>query len=181
MLKRHFYLALFLAGCATQQKAANESIASVSAIRSHVEYLSSDKLEGRRTGTPGEAMAADYIAAAFGKEGLQAKGTDGFFQPFPVSEGREIAPGTSLTINGTDLVPGTDFFPLAYSLNGAIDATASLSLLERGEPWFFDVADLLQQNKNNPHFDLANAVLNKSNDAARKGATALFVYNSSGS
>ena len=170
---------LFLVGCATQSKVTTEVMPSVANLRSHVEYLAADRLEGRRTGTAGEALAADYIAAAFEKAGLQPKGTTGFFQPFPVSEGKEIAPATALSINGTALELHTDFFPLSYSLNGNIDATASISLLEKGEPWFFDMADLLNQARNNPHFDLGSAILNKANDAARKGATALFLYNSS--
>lgn len=179
VLKQPFFLLFILAGCATQNKLATEVSPSPANLRNHVEFLSSDQLEGRRTGTKGEALAADYIAATFQKEGLQPKGPDGFFQPFPVSEEKEISPATVLRINGTPLQPGSEFFPLAYSLNGAIDATASISLLEKGEPWFFDVADLLTQHRSNPHFDLSTAVLNKANEAVRKGATALFVYNSS--
>ncbi len=178
MLKRSLFFSLIIAGCATQQKSATESALSVAALRSHVEYLASDGLEGRRTGTQGETLAADYIAAAFQRIGLQPKGTAGFLQAFPVSQGKEIAPATTMSINGTALELHKEFFPMAYSHNGAIDANASISLLERGEPWFFDVAGLQTQNKANPHFDLASAVLNKANDAARKGATALFVYNS---
>ncbi len=169
---------LIVAGCATQQKSTTDSNPSVAALRSHVEYLAGDALEGRRTGTPGETLAAGYIAAAFEKAGLQPKGTDGFLQAFPVSEGKEIGPATAMSINGTALELHKEFFPLAYSHNGKVDANASIALLERGEPWFFDVAGLQAQNKANPHFDLPAAVLNKANDAARKGATALFVYNS---
>ena len=147
-------------------------------LRNHVEYLASDSLKGRRTGTEGEALAADYIASAFQRAGLQPRGTEGYLQPFPVSEGRAIAPATALTINGTPLRLHTDFFPLSFSAGKSLDAMASISLLERGEPWFFDVADLLNQNKTNPHFDLADALRSKTTDAAQKGATAFFVYNS---
>ena len=180
VLKKPLYLFLVFTGCATQQcTTTTEGTPVIANLRSHVEFLASDKLEGRRTGTQGEIQAAEYIAAAFQKAGLQPKGTDGYLQTFPVSTGMEIAPATALSINDVPLVLHKDFFPLPYSLNGPINAMASVSLLERGEPWFFDVADLLSQNKTNPHFDLSNAVLNKANDAARKGATALFVYNSS--
>ncbi len=49
----------------------------------HVEYLASDELEGRRTGTPGGQKAADYIAARFAEYGLQPAGMDGtYFQSF---------------------------------------------------------------------------------------------------
>lgn len=178
VLKRTLFLYLIIAGCATQQKSATETAPSAAALRSHVEYLSSDSLKGRRTGTEGETLAANYIASAFQRAGLQPKGTDGFFQPFPVSQGTEIAAATALNINDTPLELHKDFFPLSYSANQTVDAMASISLLERGEPWFFDVADLVNQNKSNPHYDLAAAVRSKAVEAAQKGATALFVYNS---
>ena len=47
-----------------------------------VVYLASDLLEGRATGTPGEALAARYIAARFEELGLTPGGTDGWYQPF---------------------------------------------------------------------------------------------------
>ena len=47
----------------------------------HVSYLASDKLKGRNVGSPGFDLAADYVAAQFEKAGLQAAGSDGFFQP----------------------------------------------------------------------------------------------------
>ncbi|RYZ48169.1 MAG: hypothetical protein EOO14_22540, partial [Chitinophagaceae bacterium] len=135
MMKRSYYLLfLFLGGCASQQKATTDAAPSVANLQSHVQYLASDNLQGRRTGTQGEALAADYIAAAFEKAGLQPKGTAGYFQAFPVSEGKEVAGTTALRINETPLTLHTDFFPMAYSGNGSIDATASVSLLERGEP-----------------------------------------------
>src|SRR4051794_12471968 len=40
-------------------------------LRKTIEYLASDELEGRKIGTPGIDLAADYIADAFGKLGLQ--------------------------------------------------------------------------------------------------------------
>ncbi len=42
-----------------------------------VTYLSSDKLEGRKTGSKGEDLAAAYIAKRMKKIGLEPKGTDG--------------------------------------------------------------------------------------------------------
>jgi len=39
-------------------------------LRKHVEYLASEKLEGRRTGEPGATLAAEYIAKAFAQSKL---------------------------------------------------------------------------------------------------------------
>jgi hypothetical protein len=46
----------------------------------HVEYLADDQLEGRETGTPGFASAADYVEKQFREAGLQPAGTKGFRQ-----------------------------------------------------------------------------------------------------
>lgn len=51
-------------------------------LEDHIEYLASDKLEGRAPGTKGEALAIKYIAKKFKKYGLAPAGTDGFKQTF---------------------------------------------------------------------------------------------------
>ena len=65
----------------------------------HVTYLASDKLKGRNVGSPGYDMAADYVSAQFEKAGLQAAGSDGYFQPVPFVE-------TSLISSSLEIVRG---------------------------------------------------------------------------
>jgi len=48
---------------------------------SHIEYLASDDLQGRNTGSEGHLKAARYIAAEFERAGLKPAGTSGYFQP----------------------------------------------------------------------------------------------------
>ena len=167
------------ASCSTQRQVTTESGPQLNNLRTHVEYLASDQLEGRRAGTQGEKLAAQYISNAFSQIGLQPKGTDGFFQPFSVGEGREMTGANSVSINNTSLEMGKDFFPLVYSANGEVDALASVALMESGEPWFFDLAETMNKNSSNPHFDANEIIISKANDAAKKGARALLVYNSS--
>ena len=47
-----------------------------------VNYLASDKLEGRETGTASEKLAAKYIRDKFKEYNVLSKGTDGYFQYF---------------------------------------------------------------------------------------------------
>ncbi len=68
-------LLLTLIGCATQPVPENT-------LKADVEFLASDKLEGRETGSQGEKSAADYIAQRFDDLGLEEKGTHGYFQDF---------------------------------------------------------------------------------------------------
>jgi hypothetical protein len=46
---------------------------------SHIEFLASDALEGRGSGTPGHTKAADYVGAKFREIGLKPGGIDGIF------------------------------------------------------------------------------------------------------
>src|SRR5580658_4582178 len=48
---------------------------------SYVEFLASDKLEGRNTGSEGHRKAADFVAAQFERDGLKPAGTQGYIQP----------------------------------------------------------------------------------------------------
>jgi Predicted aminopeptidases len=88
-------------------------------------------------------------------------------------------PQTLLLINGHELKLDDEFFPLVYSANKSLEAAVSMALKERDVPWFFDLKDLLEDNKDNPHYDLEEAIRNKAKQSAEKGATALILYNSS--
>ena len=63
-----------LAAAETDWKAAGQRWLS------HVQYLASDELEGRNTGSAGYFQAADYVARQFADAGLAPAGTNGFFQ-----------------------------------------------------------------------------------------------------
>lgn len=57
-------------------------------IKKHIEYLASDKLEGRGTGTEGGIKAAQYLVKNFKKIGLKPYGDAGIFlQEFPAKKG----------------------------------------------------------------------------------------------
>ena len=60
-------------------------------LRAHVAVLASDELEGRRTATRGQRLAAGYLASSYARMGLEAAGRNGFgtsngayLQPFDV-------------------------------------------------------------------------------------------------
>jgi len=169
----------------SQKKAELKKIET--ALRTHVNYLADDKLEGRRTGTAGEKLAMEYIAQQFQTIGLEAKGTEKYYQPFSVSEGKEMKPGTVFSVTKSFsqgatatkvLTPGTDYFVFPYSANGTITGTATSGLQEIGSPWLIDIALVLEDNSSNPHFDLPGYIYEFSKNAKAKGATAVLWYNS---
>jgi len=169
----------------SQKKAELKKIET--ALRTHVNYLADDKLEGRRTGTAGEKLAMEYIAQQFQTIALEAKGTEKYYQPFSVSEGKEMKPTTVFSVTKSFsqgatatkvLTPGTDYFVFPYSANGTITGTATSGLQEIGSPWLIDIALVLEDNSSNPHFDLPGYIYEFSKNAKAKGATAVLWYNS---
>lgn len=165
---------------AFSQKLKKADKAIVDRLQAHISYLANDKLEGRRAGTYGEKMAAEYISQQFKNAGLQPKGDNGsWFQSFDIYDGKQVNPSTHLIINGNDLKLNTEYFPLIFSANESAEAAVSMALSESGVPWFVDIKDMLEENKDNPHFDLNQGLMKKVDAAANKGASALIFYNSS--
>src|SRR6266498_652262 len=78
----------------------------------HVKVLASDDMEGRETGSPGLAKAASYIVQQAQKDGLQAAGSDGFYQSVKLRSKQIDESQSSLTLvhNGHEepLVLGED-------------------------------------------------------------------------
>jgi hypothetical protein len=148
-------------------------------LKNHVQYLADDSLEGRRSGTNGETIAMKYIANQYTLNGIEPRGTNGFIQSFEINEGKQIASATFLKINQVSAIVQTDFFPLANSANGKVQGMPAIALNETNQPWFFDVKDALETNKSNPHFDIESFLKQQTTMVAKKGATALFVFNSS--
>ncbi len=168
-----------LAGCSGPKKIVKTDTATLDSLKAHISYLADDKLEGRRTGTIGEQLATQFISGKFQSIGLQPKGSSGYIQSFEINEGKIIGKGTSFAFGGENLTAGTDFFPFAYSANVKMEAEPSISVQEADMPWFFDLKDVLEENKSNPHFDLKDYVRTNAKKAAAKGAAAVILYNSS--
>ncbi|HET9744336.1 MAG TPA: M20/M25/M40 family metallo-hydrolase [Chitinophagaceae bacterium] len=152
---------------------------TVTNLRAHIGYLAADKLEGRRAGTNGEKLAGEYITQKFQEVGLQPKGTEGFFQSFEIYDGKQINTATHFNINENMLVAEKDFFPFPFSQNISIEALPSVAIQEADMPWFYDLKEPLEENKNNPHFDLTDYIRNNAKKAKSRGASAVILYNSS--
>ena len=143
-------------------------------LQKHVSYLADDKLEGRRTGSAGEKLAADYIIKQFKQAGIGAYTGKTYLQPFVVNDGRSILEGSTLLING-DTIQQTDFFPLGFSGSGYADAALGTDKL-----FVFDLARTLTENHTNPHFDLEPVILNAVADAEKRKVYAMIIVNTSG-
>jgi hypothetical protein len=148
-------------------------------LRTHIYVLSDDSLEGRRAGTPGEMKAINYLEKQYQALGLPPVPGQSYVNVFEIDEGKVLAPGSKLVLNDSEMQAATDFFPMGWSDTGKIEDISSVALHEQGTPWWYDMKDALETNASNPHFLAAQHVRDIAKDAASKGATALFVFNSS--
>ncbi len=129
-----FTLVLSVAGQKAQAVKADVVEAN---LRKHVNYLASDKLEGRRTGEPGATAAAGYVTNQFAalklKPGFKtAAGKANFMQPFQYVTGVEMGKtGNEFMLELTqkdgkrikveNLVPAR---PVGFSPNGSSGAAS---------------------------------------------------------
>ena len=81
----------------------------------HVKILADDNMEGRLTGTPGYDRAAAYVADQYQRLGLQAAGSNGYYQPVPLMEQSLNLSASSLALvsagGETPLVLGEQVLP----------------------------------------------------------------------
>src|SRR5215204_866533 len=132
---------LLVAPAALAQDHAKPSVPDVVRLRAHVTHLASDKLEGRRTGTPGAEEAARYVARELMRLGLSPGGntpTDdlserSYMQEFPYVAGVELGKGNALTVTrrvtdpaqgaplAIDFRVGEDWMPLGFSSSSRVE------------------------------------------------------------
>ena len=71
-------------------------------VSAHMYFLASDELAGRRTGSPGIQIAANYIASHYASLGIRhAPGMEGYFQAVPYEETTPPEDGTIVMFDQT--------------------------------------------------------------------------------
>lgn len=181
-MKRIVFVVLFCSPCAFvfSQKLKKADRVIVENLKHSIGFLADDKLEGRRAGTNGEKIAAEFIIGQYKAVGLVPKGDNGtYLQSFEIKDGKQINKATLFMVNGKELKLQEDYFPLAFSANASVaEIPVATSLSERGAPWFKDIEAAMDENRDNPHFDIYEYIKKEAGIAAGKGATALILFNS---
>jgi aminopeptidase YwaD len=153
------------------QKKADRKI--IGNLEANIAYLSSDGLEGRRTGTKGEQLAAAYITEQMKQVGLSPKGSEGFLQTFTVSEGKEINEKSVLTLNINKLSAGEEFIPLPFSAEKAAKGDVIREVNEPDNIWLMNVKEF----EVSPHSEPVEVYRQYAREAAKASATAVVFYN----
>lgn len=93
---------------------------TVGELKVHIDYLASDALKGRRTGTEGDSLAAEYIRKELKSIGLVPMHDKGF-QRFRVTDKIVTGPANNLSVSGASLTLNADFAPFAFSQNSSFN------------------------------------------------------------
>jgi hypothetical protein len=192
-----FLLLLVMAvNLAAQSPPSAAARVSPNALRAYIGFLADDALEGRGTGSRGGRVAAEFVAAQFRRLGLTPAGDSGtYLQAVPLL-GRTPAP--TVTIGGKALRYPTDYVVSPVSDDTLIRVSgdivfAGYGIASPARKWDdykgVDVRGkvvlVLPGDPDSTLFDRVtgrpwNAVREKADVAARRGAAALLVVQSDG-
>ena len=127
-----------LSGCASIRSSTARATPDSSRVRSDINFLASDALEGRGTGTAGNDSAAAFAARRYSSLGI-SPGVDNYLQKFearsavlahsgggPLRTQNVVAilPGTDPNLRGQAIVIGAHIDHLGRSTVGALDPEA---------------------------------------------------------
>lgn len=193
-MKKLFVVFLVFAGFSFAQNQHNPEITAPE-IQSHINYLASDDLQGRMTGTPELYKAATYLKTEFESYGLKPMFDGKYFQEFPFIKKIEAGADNHFTLsNLTDknLVVAKDFIPLAFSDNLNIKGDLvfagygiSAKDLDYDDYANVDVKDKIvivfrnHPDMNSPHskFEQFSSLRYKTTNARDKGAKGIIFIN----
>jgi len=111
---------LFIAVFAACSPKYNPEV-TVADIKDNIEYLASDSLKGRKSGEPGDKLAAEYIRSKFEAAGLQLLFNNGY-QYFNLVAEAELGDENTLEVGTNSYTVETDFQPYAFSANTEVEA-----------------------------------------------------------
>lgn len=111
-----FSLIYLMTGCNSGKTDITEN-----ELLNHIEYLSSDSLKGRLTGSQGDSLAALYIRDELSADGLVPLSGDGF-QRFKVTKRIVAGDNNSLSVQGKEFIASTDFTPMAFSSDSSLES-----------------------------------------------------------
>ncbi|MEO7156823.1 MAG: PA domain-containing protein, partial [Vicinamibacterales bacterium] len=114
-MRRSVYVAALLVAASLGAQGRAPEIESITQrdMKADLTFLASDGMAGRLTGTPQNAMAAEWVASRFSRLGLKPIGDDGtYYQKYTLAtvtmgEGNTFSAGAA----------GTDWYPVRFTPN----------------------------------------------------------------
>ncbi len=93
-------------------------------LRADLFFLASDAMNGRRTDTPENRLAAEYIASRFRRMGLKPASEESFFHTYNLMTSTLGEDNLLQVLDGDNAIqrlrPGQDYYPLNFSGSGRV-------------------------------------------------------------
>lgn len=121
-MKKILFVSLLLFSVLFSFSQNNDQQQLLKNLQAHIQYLSSDDMEGRMTGSVGEQKAYQYIMMHFRANGILPPSGGTYEQAFDFSLGKKLSGNNFLELKGNSFALHNDFFPLSMSANGDADA-----------------------------------------------------------
>ncbi|MBX2976111.1 MAG: M28 family peptidase [Ignavibacteriaceae bacterium] len=165
-------------------------------IKSHSEYLASDELMGRATGTKGADLAKDYIEKEFKHYNLKPVFDNSFFQKFTFTADVELTTNNKFSITRDNIIKSlkisNDFITAPFSGSATVEGELVIigygiaaDKLQYNDYDSIDVKDKIvlairyNPEYNNPHtmFEEYSSFRFKAAQAKERGAKAIIFVN----
>lgn len=195
-MRRISILLLFAVSLIWAQDKSNNPEITADEIKAHLNFLASDALKGRFTGSPEERKAGDYIKAQLESYGVKPAFNGKWFQEFPFIEKVDLTKNNTVSINSNGkkktLKLKKDFTTLGFSGKAKVSGDLlfvgygiSASKLNYDDFEGIDVkGKIVVAVKNHPEHDSSRSeferfttLRNKASNAKDKGASALIIVN----
>jgi peptidase M28-like protein len=107
-------LCLCLAGAASSARSDDDDITEAS-VRAHLEFLASDAMNGRGSGTRDEQIAAEYLGGQMRRWAIEPLGDDGGFVQRVTIERAQLAKPPVLSFGGSRFTHGSEVLVTSMS------------------------------------------------------------------
>jgi aminopeptidase YwaD len=124
----------------------------IAQIKADIEFLADDKLEGRRTGSNGEKLAASYIAERLRSLQIKPLWNTDYLQTYQVIDGKLKTENNVLKIFN-DTLTDKQYGVLPCSANGEISELVIPKIMERGSYVLIPISKVTSKSVNNIHDD----------------------------
>lgn len=157
---------------AAAQKISEKKV--IKQLKKDITYLASDELEGRRTGSEGEKLAAAYITEYYTRAGIGGYKNQ-YLYPFTFTAGRTQGQNTRITVNGKELKKNEEVFPLSFSANAKLSDNVMPGVMEEGKIWLVPMFEDEDQAKD-AHFNWEKTAFERCESAIKAGAKGVVFY-----
>ena len=147
-------------------------------LKLDINYLSSQRLRERSTGSAGEKAAGMYIQTRM-EQAYLSPFQKTFRHSFKFISGKYITPETKLKLSNKFVFVPEEAFPVTFSGPTDLDNFVLPNVTEAYSPWLVPLYPS-QTDANNPSFDWEKSVYERSQWAIKRKASAVLFYDQYG-